>query len=46
MLAIRTVTVQLAGSLGLRATTVHMKDWASGRDGVAPFLRGVLQGLR
>ncbi|UJR85533.1 hypothetical protein [Sandaracinus amylolyticus] len=27
------------------ATTVHMKDLASGREGFLPFVRGVLRGL-
>jgi hypothetical protein len=27
------------------STTVHMKDWASGPEGMLPFVNGVLNGL-
>lgn len=28
-----------------KATTVHMKDWASGPGGMVPFVNGILNGL-
>ena len=27
------------------ATTVHLKDWDSGKDGMKPFVHGVLKGI-
>ena len=28
-----------------KSTTVHMKDWNSKRDGMLPFVKGILEGL-